>query len=509
MHSARKQTTVYSSPECELSVLACILLDADYSFDLLSKEEIHGAHFFDLWLRELFMLLSKMHTNGETINNATFFQRAKEADLMKTSEQLWLLGGLADETPSAHGLSSFIPELKEKHQRRLVLDVSRRLEKLAVDGSAPPGPLLEDAEHAVKYLRRTANPQTFTVRSAGQLIEQSFLENDNILGDRLLAKGQPMTILGAGGLGKSRLLLQLAACCITGRPFLDLRTHAPGLRWLILQTENSNRRLQQDLQALRTWLGDAWDEVTSRLFIHTLESCTDSFVQLNSAGHCQRLADVIEAYEADVVCFDPLNCFSSGDLNNDGEMRATCQAITALAQGTRADRAVVVLHHALTGRMGAARATGFERSSFGRNSKLLHAWTRGQINVAPADPNDNNRLVISCGKCSNGEEFDCFGVRLNRETMIYEPDREFNLAAWEKKVTAPAPPPEPVDLLMTICAEARPRHNAVQKLIQQGVSRSRAYRAVEEAMERRWIILREDGCLHLSEPAGLVPSEAP
>src|SRR5688572_8779773 len=59
------------------------------------------------------------------------------------------------------------------------------------------------------------------------------------------------------------------------------------------------------------------------------------------------------------------------------------------------DRAAVVLHHALTGKLGAARATGYERSSFGRNSKLLQAWTRGQINLAPASAHDNSKLVAS------------------------------------------------------------------------------------------------------------------
>src|SRR5688572_9100744 len=88
----------------------------------------------------------------------------------------------------------------------------------------------------------------------------------------------------------------------------------------------------------------------------------------------------------------------------------------------------------LTGRVGAARATGFDRSSFGRNSKLLYAWTRGQINIAPQGPNDNSRLVVSCGKCSNGEEFPPFGIRLNRELMIYEPDPQFNLPDWEAGV---------------------------------------------------------------------------
>ena len=104
--------------------------------------------------------------------------------------------------------------------------------------------------------------------------------------------------------------------------------------------------------------------------------------------------------------------------------------------------------------MGAARATGFDRSSFGRNSKLLHAWTRGSINIAPQGPNDNNRLVVSCGKCSNGEEFAPFGIRLNRATMTYESDPGFNLHDWEAGVQE-GRKREALDELIDLC-EAEP-----------------------------------------------------
>jgi len=35
---------------------------------------------------------------------------------------------------------------------------------------------------------------------------------------------------------------------------------------------------------------------------------------------------------------------------------------------------------------------------YGRNSKVLHAWTRGQINLAPMSEDNNDVLALSCGK---------------------------------------------------------------------------------------------------------------
>jgi len=227
------------------------------------------------------------------------------------------------------------------------------------------------------------------------------------------------------------------------------------------------------------------------LFIHTVEQSDDCFVQLDIPGVRGRLARAIAQINPDVVCFDPLNCFGVGDLNRDGDMRASCQALTQLCAEGRADRAIVVLHHALTGKIGAARATGFERSSFGRNSKLLQAWTRGQINIAPASADDNGRLVVSCGKCSNGEEFAPFAINLNPETMIYEAEPEFDHEAWQRRLIEGSSR-EPEDDLIDLCATPLSRTEAVAKLIAKGHSRATAYRIVQRALSEELVRLEGD-----------------
>ena len=64
-------------------------------------------------------------------------------------------------------------------------------------------------------------------------------------------------------------------------------------------------------------------------------------------------------------------------------MTATLTVIGRITRQGDPQRIPVILHHALTGKSGAARATGFDRGSFGRNSKVLLGWVRSQINVAP------------------------------------------------------------------------------------------------------------------------------
>ena len=57
------------------------------------------------------------------------------------------------------------------------------------------------------------------------------------------------------GCHKSRLILTLAACCVTGHDFLELPTFAENKRWLILQFENDNRRLKYDFGGIKAMLG--------------------------------------------------------------------------------------------------------------------------------------------------------------------------------------------------------------------------------------------------------------
>jgi hypothetical protein len=142
----------------------------------------------------------------------------------------------------------------------------------------------------------------------------------------------------------------------------------------------------------------------------------------------------------------------------------------------------VVLHHALTGKVGASKATGFDRASFGRNSKTLHAWTRAQINLAPVDPDSNDRLIVACGKCSNGREFSTFAIRLNPETMVYEVDSTVDVSQWEQDVTG-AKDTKPLmnsDRVRELCSVGGSTKTALAKAVIEdcGCYRGSAYRYI-------------------------------
>jgi AAA domain len=330
-----------------------------------------------------------------------------------------------------------------------------------------------------------------TIRTPDEIIAMVFDDQDIIVGDRIIAEGQSCVFVAAGGLGKSRISLQIPACVATGRKFLNFTTGKENSKWLFLQTENSNRRLQSDLRPLKSWLGEDWPKFATRVKFHTVENDTDAFVNLDSPDAVANIQAAIKLHAPDIIVVDPLNDFAIGDLNKDADMKMTLQTLSRICRKGNPKRAIVVLHHALTGKFGAARATGFDRASFGRNSKTLHAWTRAQINLAPVDPDSNERLIVACGKCSNGREFPAFAVRLNLNSMIYEVDPTVDVSQWEKDVTGSkdsAPLINP-DRVRELCTTAGSTKAALAKAIMDdcGCYRGSAYRYIIRAEQAKKI----------------------
>ncbi len=286
-----------------------------------------------------------------------------------------------------------------------------------------PPPVTDAAQESTKR-----NP--LSIRTIGEILAMTFDDSDLILPNGYLAAGERTAICGMGGVGKSRLTMQLALCCRVGRDFFGWQTRGCALRWLFLQTENSCRRLQADIQRmLRDFTTAERETIMAGIFFHTLEDDDDGFLYLDCQNR-ERIADAIAQTQADIVVYDPLRDFGTDDLNSDKHMTDTLREIGRLTRRGNPKRVPVIIHHAGTGKAGIQKTTGFDRSSFGRNSKVLFGWVRAQINVSPARPDDNTLLIIGSGKCSNAAEFEPFAVRLDPETMLYQVVPDFDLDEW-------------------------------------------------------------------------------
>jgi hypothetical protein len=368
-----------------------------------------------------------------------------------------------------------------------VLEASRQRRAMEIFANLRDGGLTLD--EAVEKLSALGRNSSISIRSPEVILALPRDEHACMLGDNLLAKSQSLVLAGVGAVGKTRLVEQLLVALIIGRPWCGIETYAHEPSCLLLQTENGNARLQRDLAALKKWAAKDWNLVEEKLRIHTIESDSDTLLCLSDPENRRRVEMIIRKVNPDIVCFDPLRDFGFGDLNADADMGATLRELGRVARAGNPDRALILLHHALTGRAGAARAFGLERTGFSRNSKVLQTWTRAMINVIPAQEETNDTVVLACGKNSNGLEFAPVAIRLNTD-MIYELAHDFDIDAWREHVSVPktkATQKFDVNVLREVQFDGELSLKQLKKLICEkiGCHRSRAYELAHEGVKAK------------------------
>tara|TARA_Y100000593_G_scaffold6574_4_gene12488 strand:- start:11086 stop:13200 length:2115 start_codon:yes stop_codon:yes gene_type:complete len=336
---------------------------------------------------------------------------------------------------------------------------------------------------------------TLTVRNIDELLNMKFDDSDNYLGDRMLAAGRMVSFLGPGGVGKSRMVLQMAICCILGEKFLGIESHARGKKWLIIQTENNNRRLSSDLRSL----AKAYDLTDSKLAmvkrclaIHTVETIDDAYVDLTTEEDYRQVAGLVDDEQPDIVVLDPLNTFTAKDLNSDAEMREVTRLISQAIRTGNPDRCALIIHHSLTGKAGAQKASGWDKASYGRNSKNLLNAVRAQWNLTQVDPDDYTQLMLAGGKNNDGALLPEIGVIFNEETGIYEYDPDFDLdefrASLEGQNQMKAGIKMPPNVIANMFSGQISGGELSEKLEEHfGASRSACYRAIKEAHEEKYL----------------------
>lgn len=275
-----------------------------------------------------------------------------------------------------------------------------------------------------------------TILTVGQIERIQLPANDNMLGDRMLQRGEAALVVGQGGIGKSRLVGQLAFDAITGRPWCGLLTHCPTARWLVFQTENSARRLQFDQKRMLEGLGE-YDRVKIERQFFMLVPMTDAdrFLNFGDAKAVSQMMRAVHRFRPDVVVFDPFIEFYQGDSENDSKQMIEAYRIAMkIVRSGGSDTACVIVHHAKAGKAAIRDAFGFDAANFGRGSKALYASVRSAFNVVPGSEADTNMLVVKPAKNNNGKLPPEVPIRLSEQTMRYEVCEEFDWQGYHESL---------------------------------------------------------------------------
>ena len=278
-------------------------------------------------------------------------------------------------------------------------------------------------------------PKPFTVLSGAELRNVTVPPKTNVLGDGVIAMGQLTTMIGQGGVGKSRAAMQIGISQILGWPVAGLNTHPEPLKHLFIGTENSIHRQKSDyLKMTAAITPDQRELVDTHVFFHIVKEVDDAFINLGSDEIRRKWLDTIEMVNPDCIWVDPFGEVNAGDINKDADVRHTLRELAKVCRRFNQNTAIIVLHHGRTGRQNIAQAVGWDKGNFALGSKALYSGSRSQINIAPADPDDHSRIVVSCGKSNDAKPFAPVGLKLNEDTMLYDLDTSFDLNAWKDDV---------------------------------------------------------------------------
>jgi KaiC/GvpD/RAD55 family RecA-like ATPase len=277
--------------------------------------------------------------------------------------------------------------------------------------------------------------KAFSTVTAAELLAMKLPPPEHIWGPGIITRGQLTAVIGQGGTGKSRLLMQAAVEERAGLAPLGfaLPQGSPQLanKWLFVGTENSMRRLQGELGLmLKKFNDEQRAEIGRGIHFHVLKEDDDMDILLRE-DNLGRWQAMLEEVGPTVVVVDPFGDIHPGDINKPAEVRATVRAFMRVCRAADHEMAMVIIHHARAGRNNIAGAVGWDQGAFSLGAKDITTMARVQINVTFTDPEDWGKVMLSLGKANDMERFEPRGFVLNRETMSYELDADFDLEEWK------------------------------------------------------------------------------
>lgn len=442
-------------PTLEKNILSLMVTDPD-QLEFFSRL-IGPWHFFDpgnqLWAEEIFWLKD----NSQPIGGEEVRDRLMREAKFDRAGGITRMAEIFAASSSKSQSKKYVKKLIDLYLKRTTISklssLTRDIEDDVITPESAPGALQQTIER-IAPPKEDADIQSSATLS--MIEDWEFNDSDNWFGDNLIEPGKNITFIGPGGVGKSRMLLQFACYAACGIPFMNQNTHAMrGKKWYFFQTENSSARIKSDLTKIVSSLlmeskerltksGSEYDPIADRLRIKTIiNDCViisyqvvaaDSSMRFDSASSVARMQRTLAHFNPDFVVFDPLSDKASGDLNKDEYMIIACQQMELIARTSNPSRVLFCVHHSLTGKAGAAKAVGWDSSSYGRGSKALLGWTRTQFNVSPATEDGDGELIIACGKNSNGKKFEPYGIYYDSPSGIYQFNADFNLDEYKEEV---------------------------------------------------------------------------
>ena len=426
-----------ASTEAEEAFLGACLLNSVDIVEAAIAAGISGESFFSPGARILWETILELHRRRLSIEAGVLDEELKAARKLDAIGGPAFLAQVSNRAPTTSQAEYYVGKLRELQNRRDLITAGRKLAEQAADETQPLADLVATAgDHLRRLGTNPKGVQPFTVWTPAQFAAYQADLSALLLGDGYLERGEWTALVGIGGLGKTRLALWLSICQITGRDWCGLKTHGDPQKTVFLSSENGVRRWKADLEKILATLTEFERSVVEkRLRILALTPDDDGDLCLGNPDTLARLRATLNAEDPGFVIFDPFADMIEGDENKAVDVIATLRALRSLTRAACPTAAVLIVHHARTGAGNVAQAgDNFSAGNFGRGSKALYSRVRCELQLAPQDRDDPNRLVLACGKANNTAKFEPRGLVFDPETFTYSVDSSFNLEAWRNDI---------------------------------------------------------------------------
>jgi hypothetical protein len=333
--------------DAERAVLGCVLLEGRAALSAVATLE--PEDFFFEWHRTVFAAMQDLTTRDEAIDLITL------ADALRRADQLEAIGGpaaltlLIEQASLAANLSSYVAIVREHATKRRLLQLAMRTSAQATNGAAS-GTILDALTQEIAAIQVRANAATAAPRAIGAhaLMTAVYTQRPAIVGAGVVIR-EGIALLGAHPKrGKTALMLQLVICRALGLPWLGFET-TPGVT-LYFNAEIPDHALQARLRLMKPE-GEALPD-------EGLAFVTARGLHVDTTDGRQTVRHLIEQARPDLVVFDPLARFVSGDENSSRDAGRLVAGLDELVQAFGV--AFVLVDHLAKPAPGDAREGGLK-----------------------------------------------------------------------------------------------------------------------------------------------------
>ena len=443
MQTSTEPRTLPHSVEAEENLLACIMLDGA---DVLARcigAGISPESFYVAAHGMLFRTALALHTRGEPCDVAVIAEELKRAGELEAVGGIAFLTQVSSRIPTTAQAGYFVEAVRDYATKRAAIRAASEIIERAHANGEPADEIVASLRAKTDALEATRHALTrrgFTIWTVDDFENYEPPADDALMGEdggRVYWRDRELALLlGPGGVGKSRLLLQCAIAQILGREFCGFQRMGSPHRWLIIGNENSARRYRDELRLMmRDLTPEERRTVATNLFIQALVDDSSDSLALDDPQAVKLWRETAAAIRPDVLAVDPWEAvIPGGDCNDAAATREGVRLIRAIFAPHNPRFTPFLVHHAREGADAARQAEGFNAGAFAKGSKTLRSMARFGVNVAPEDPDDGGRIVLACGKVNNAQKFTIRGAVMSEATHLYALNPEFDVEKWRADV---------------------------------------------------------------------------